>query len=169
MTTIALFPGSFDPFTNGHLNLVTRAAVLFDQVIVAVMTNTSKKPLFTGEEKLALITAATQSLPNVTVTAAPQLLTVAYAQQLGATVLVRGVRDTKDFSYETDIADMNQTLAPAVETVLLLADKQYRYLSSSLIKEVAQFGGDVSSLLPSNVNDALKQKLAGDGHETQPQ
>ena len=160
----AIFPGSFDPFTNGHLDTVTRAAKMFDTVVVAVMTNTSKRPLFTGAEKVALIKAATADLANVEVVAAPSMLTVKFAQQLGATVLVRGVRSGKDLDYEQDRAEMNQVLSPQLETVLLLADKRYRFLSSSLIKEVATFGGDVSSLLPANVNAAVMAKL-GDAHE----
>lgn len=160
----AIFPGSFDPFTNGHLDTVTRAAKLFDQVVIAVMTNTSKRPLFTGAEKVALIKAATADLPNVEVVQPPAMLTVAYAKQIGATVLVRGVRSGKDLDYEQDIAEMNHALAPQLETVLLLADKRYRFLSSSLIKEVATFGGDVSGFLPANVNAAVMAKL-GDTHE----
>ncbi|MFD1392933.1 pantetheine-phosphate adenylyltransferase [Lacticaseibacillus jixianensis] len=160
----AIFPGSFDPFTNGHLDTVARAAKMFDTVVVAVMTNTAKRPLFTAAEKLALIKGATAGLANVDVVAAPAMLTVKFAQQIGATVLVRGVRSGKDLDYEQDIAEMNQVLSPQLETVLLLADKRYRFLSSSLIKEVATFGGDVSSLLPANVNAAIGAKL-GDVHE----
>lgn len=160
----AIFPGSFDPFTNGHLDTVTRAAKMFDKVVVAVMTNTSKHPLFSAAEKVALIQEATAGLANVDVVASPSMLTVRFAKQIGATVLVRGVRSGKDLDYEQDIAEMNQVLSPQLETVLLLADKRYRFLSSSLIKEVATFGGDVSSLLPANVNAAVMAKL-GDAHE----
>lgn len=158
--TKALFPGSFDPFTNGHLDTVSRASRLFENVVIAVMTNTTKQPLFDPKEKLALIQAATASLKNVTVVSAPRQLTVEYAREIGATVMLRGVRNTGDFNYESDIAVMNSALAPEVETVLLIGDKRYRFLSSSLIKEVARFGGDVSEMVPPNVNAALKEKFA---------
>ncbi|WP_125703194.1 pantetheine-phosphate adenylyltransferase [Lacticaseibacillus daqingensis] len=161
MAKIALFPGSFDPFTNGHLDTVTRASRLFDEVVIAAMTNTSKQSLFNAAEKQALIEAAVAPLPNVRVVAQPAMLTVDYARQIGATALIRGVRNTADYNYESGIADMNANLAPAIETVLLFGDKRYRFISSSLIKEVASFGGDVSALVPANVAEALAAKFAG--------
>ncbi|WP_262314529.1 pantetheine-phosphate adenylyltransferase [Lacticaseibacillus parakribbianus] len=164
MARIALFPGSFDPFTNGHLDTVQRASRLFDRVVIAAMTNTSKRPLFSAAEKLALIEAATAALPNVQVVAQPAMLTVAYAQSIGATALIRGVRNTADYNYESGIADMNANLAPDIETVLLFGDKRYRFISSSLIKEVAAFGGDVSALVPANVDAALKAKFGSEPH-----
>lgn len=161
---IAVFPGSFDPFTNGHLDTVSRASGLFDEVIVAVMTNIKKQPLFSSEEKVALIKTATVALPNVQVVAAPAALTVAFAKQLGAQYMVRGLRNTADFNYEADIAAMNAELDQEIQTVFLLADKRYRFLSSSLIREVATFGGDITALVPANVATALQSKLAGDQH-----
>ncbi|WP_225047335.1 pantetheine-phosphate adenylyltransferase [Lacticaseibacillus kribbianus] len=165
MARIALFPGSFDPFTNGHLDTVRRASKLFDEVVIAAMTNTNKRALFTAEEKLTLIQDATQDLPNVRVVTQPAMLTVAYAESIGATALIRGVRNTADYNYESGIADMNANLAPEIETVLLFGDKRYRFISSSLIKEVATFGGDVSALVPANVDAALKAKLGSERHE----
>ena len=162
MNKIAVYPGSFDPFTNGHLDLVQRASGLFDEVIVAAMTNTAKQPLFTSKEKLALIQAAVQPIGNVRVVALPQELTVRFAEKLGANYLLRGLRNAHDFDYETDIATLNAQLAPAIETVFLLADPRYRSLSSSMVKEVASFNADVSSLVPANVADALAAKFDQD-------
>ncbi|KRK74417.1 pantetheine-phosphate adenylyltransferase [Lacticaseibacillus nasuensis] len=159
MTKTALYAGSFDPLTNGHLDIIRRASALFDQVIVAPMTNVSKAPLFTSEEKVALINTAVQALANVTVVAAPRQLTVAFAQTLGAQYLVRGLRNTADFNYEADIAAMNASLAADLESVFLMAAPRYRFVSSSLIREVASFGGDVTALVPANVATALTAKF----------
>ncbi|MFD1432586.1 pantetheine-phosphate adenylyltransferase [Lacticaseibacillus yichunensis] len=165
MTKIAIFPGSFDPFTNGHLDTVTKASQLFDKVVVAVMTNTNKNAVFSGAEKVAMIEAATAGLANVEVYEQPHMLTVAFAKQSGAQYMVRGVRNTADLNYENDIAAMNQTLASDIQTVLLPADPKWRFLSSSLIREVASFGGDVATLVPANVNAALKAHFGGDRHD----
>ncbi len=162
MTKIAVYPGSFDPFTNGHLDIVQRASGLFDQVVVAAMTNTSKQPLFSSTEKLALIQEATSALPNVRVVALPHELTVRFARRLDAQYLVRGLRSGNDFNYEADIATLNAQLDPEIETVFLLADPRYRNLSSSMVKEVAGFGADISDLVPMNVAAALAAKF---GHE----
>lgn len=156
---IAIFPGSFDPFTNGHLETVQRASQLFDQVMIGVMTNTSKKPLFEPDEKLALITSAITDLKNVHAVAQSHELTVDFARHLGAHFILRGIRNVKDFEYERDIAEMNRVQASDIETVFLLASKRYAFLSSSLIKEVAKFGGDISTLVPPNVARALQEKL----------
>ncbi|WP_407891367.1 pantetheine-phosphate adenylyltransferase [Lacticaseibacillus sp. N501-2] len=164
MSRKAIFPGSFDPFTNGHLDTVKRAAALFDEVTIACMTNSNKHPLFGADEKQALIKAAVADLPNVNVVALPHQLTVAFAQSLGATYMVRGLRSSRDFDYEADVATINTQLAPQVETVFLLADPKYRNLSSSMVKEVASFGADVSQMVPANIAAALRQKLGGDAH-----
>ncbi|BDZ31116.1 pantetheine-phosphate adenylyltransferase [Lactiplantibacillus sp. WILCCON 0030] len=156
--TIAVFPGSFDPVTRGHLDLIKRASRLFDQLIVAVMTNTSKQPLFTKAEKVSLIEAEVASLPNVTVQAATGL-TVDFMAAQHATVLVRGLRNEQDFGYERDIAWMNQSLDEQIETVCLLARPPYAYFSSSLIKEVARMGTDVSEYVPTAVAKQLTQRL----------
>lgn len=164
MAKIALFPGSFDPMTNGHLDTVQRASQLFDKVIVAVMTNTAKKPLFSSDERVALIEAATADLPNVSVVAQAGKLTVDFAHEMDAKFIIRGLRNANDLAYEADIARVNAVLDQSIETVFLLADPAYLSVSSSMIKEVATFGGDVSALVPPAVVQALKQRLGGN-HE----
>ncbi|MFC6202386.1 pantetheine-phosphate adenylyltransferase [Lactiplantibacillus nangangensis] len=156
--TIAVFPGSFDPITRGHLDLIERASHLFDQLIVAVMTNTGKQPLFTKAEKVQLIEAEVAALPNVKVQAAAGL-TVDFMAAQHATVLVRGLRNEQDFGYERDIAWMNQSLNDEIETVCLLARPPYAYFSSSLIKEVAKMGADVRDYVPDSVAAQLAQRL----------
>lgn len=157
---IALFPGSFDPLTNGHLDLILRASKMYDKIIVAVMTNTAKKPLITIDEKLKLIKENVTSIENVEVIAVESDLTVNVMHRLNASVLVRGVRDVKDFEYEREIAAMNSRLAPDIETVLLLARPEFSFLSSSMIKEVGQFHGDIDQFVPANVEAALRKKWA---------
>lgn len=130
MRKIALFPGSFDPMTNGHLNLIERSAKLFDEVIIGVFINTSKQTLFTPEEKKYLIEEATKEMPNVRVIMQETQLTVESAKSLGANFLIRGIRNVKDYEYEKDIAKMNQHLAPEIETVFLLAEEPYAHVSS---------------------------------------
>ncbi len=159
MAKIALFPGSFDPFTKGHLDTVQRASQLFDQVIIAVMTNAAKQPLFDSPTKVALIAEVTTDLPNVQVVAQPKTLTANFARQVGARYLIRGIRNANDFEYERDIAALNQTQDDQLETVLLLAKQEYAFISSSMVKEIASFGGQVSQLVPPAVERALKQKL----------
>ena len=158
MSKIALYAGSFDPVSNGHLNLIQRGAALFDQLIVAVATNTSKKSLFTTDEKLQLMQENLTHLPNVTVVQHTGGLTIDLAKEWNATVLLRGIRNVKDFEYEADVAAMNKTQNKEIETVFLTADEKYRFVSSSLIKEVAMFGGDITGLVPENVNRAMKGK-----------
>lgn len=158
MSKIALYAGSFDPVSNGHLNLIQRGAALFDQLIVAVATNTSKKSLFTTDEKVQLMQENLTHLPNVTVVQHTGGLTIDLAKEWNATVLLRGIRNVKDFEYEADVAVMNKTQNKEIETVFLTADEKYRFVSSSLIKEVAMFGGDITGLVPDNVNRAMKEK-----------
>lgn len=158
MSKVALYPGSFDPISNGHIDIVKRAARLFDRVVIAVATNTSKKTLFTTDEKVQLIKENVAFLTNVEVVKHSGGLTVDLADELNATILLRGLRSVKDFEYEADIAAMNKTQNNQVETVFLTADETYRFVSSSLIKEVAMFGGDISGLVPDNVNKAMKKK-----------
>ena len=159
MAKIALFPGSFDPFTKGHLDTVQPASQLFDQVIIAVMTNAAKQPLFDSPTKVGLIAEVTTDLPNVQVVAQPKTLTADFARQVGARYLIRGIRNANDFEYERDIAALNQTQDDQLETVLLLAKQEYAFISSSMVKEIASFGGQVSQLVPPAVERALKQKL----------
>lgn len=157
---IALFPGSFDPLTNGHLDLIFRASKMYDKIIVAIMTNTSKKPLFSSDEKLRLIQEDVAEIDNVEVVAVESDLTVNVMRRLNASILVRGVRDVKDFEYEREIAAMNSRLDPEIETVLLLARPEYSFLSSSMIKEVGKFNGNISQFVPANVAKSLQKKWA---------
>ncbi|MGX7023363.1 pantetheine-phosphate adenylyltransferase [Vagococcus hydrophili] len=156
---IALFPGSFDPFTNGHLNTVERACLLFDEVIIGIFTNTTKKPLFSPEEKKELTEKAVAHLDNVRVVLQSEGLTIHIAKELEANFLIRGVRNNQDYEYEKNIASMNRTMDESIDTVFLLADDKFSNISSSMIKEIAKFKGDVSSFVPKEVNEALIQKL----------
>lgn len=158
MTKIALFPGSFDPFTMGHLNTVERAALIFDRVIIGVFTNTTKKALFDASEKVKMIREATTHLENVEVLQQERKLTVEVAQELGAKFLIRGIRNTQDYEYEKNIALMNRHLDTEMDTVFLLADEKYGHISSSILKEILAFGGDVSEYLPEAVNQALQNR-----------
>lgn len=155
---IALFPGSFDPLTLGHLDLIRRGSALFDQLAVAVMSNDSKKPLFTVEERVAQVKEAVAGLSNVSVITA-EGLTVDLMNKIGADYLMRGLRNVTDFQYERDIAAMNQFLDDQAETIFFLADPKYQHLSSSLLKEAAAAGGDISAYLPGNINKALEKRL----------
>lgn len=158
MSKKALFPGSFDPLTNGHVDTIQRAAKLFDEVIIAVLTNTSKVSLFNSNEKIDLIEKSLQHIGNVKVISHVGGLTIDLAKDLEVIAMIRGMRNTLDFEYETNIALMNKQLNEEIETVILLADEKYRFLSSSLIKEVARFGGDISAFVPKVVNEAIKEK-----------
>lgn len=158
MTKIALFPGSFDPLTKGHLNIIERSTKLFDKVVIGVFENTNKTALFTLEEKLYLIEDAVKHLDNVEVVTQEKKLTVESAAEIGAVFLIRGIRNMNDYEYEKDLARMNHHLAPDLETIFLLADESHGHISSSLLKEVLKFGGDVSAYLPENINEALNQK-----------
>lgn len=159
----ALFPGSFDPLTNGHLDMIERAAKMFDEVIVGVFVNTSKKNLFTADEKVELITQSVEHLSNVKVIHQENQLTVETAKELNVKAIIRGIRSVKDFEYERDIAQMNYHLNQEVETIFLLAKAEYSHVSSSLLKEVLYFGGDVSVYLPPIINEALARKSETDG------
>lgn len=155
---VAVFPGSFDPLTRGHLDLIKRGSQLFDQLAVAVMINVGKQPVFTVAERVAQIKAAVIPYDNVSVITADEL-TVNLMNRVGADYLLRGLRNTNDFQYERDIAAMNQHLDNQIETLFMLADPKYQHLSSSLIKEVAKFGGDVSEYLPGKIAAQLTEKL----------
>ena len=155
---VAIFPGTFDPLTLGHLDLIKRGSALFDQLAVAVMTNTAKDPLFSVEERVTQVKKATSGFDNVSVITATGL-TVDLMNKIGADYLLRGLRNTNYFQYERDIAAMNQFLDDQVETVFLLADPKYQHLSSSLLKEVARFGGDIDPYLPSNISADLAKRM----------
>ena len=157
--TVAIYPGSFDPITNGHLDVARRASLLFDQVIVAVYS-LSEKPgaLFTTNERLELARQAVAHLPNVSVDRFSGL-TVEYARAAGAGVIVRGLRAVSDFEYEFKLAHMNVHLAAEIEVVCLMTSSRHSFISSSLIREVASLGGDVDGLVPDHVRDALRAKI----------
>lgn len=159
--TIAVFPGSFDPLTNGHLDLIQRASRLFDQLVVAVGQNTSKRGVFTASERVAFIEAETRDLPNVSVQVETGL-TVDFVRSVHATVLVRGLRNSTDFEFEQGIAGMNRTLDDQIDTIFLMAAPKYQFVSSSLLKEVAQFGGDLTQLVPPAVARGLRERLERD-------
>jgi pantetheine-phosphate adenylyltransferase len=158
LSVIALYPGSFDPITNGHLDIVTRAAKLFDKVILGIYKKPDKRLLFTTEERVELARLACAGIPNVTVTEFGGL-TVDFARKAGAKVVVRGLRKTADFEWELDMAMMNKYLAPDLELVCFMATLKYQFLSSSLLKEVANLGSNVDNLVPKAVADALKKKI----------
>jgi len=156
--TTVLYPGSFDPITNGHLDIATRAAKVFDKVVIGVYSRPAKNLLFNTEERVALIKEAIAGLPNVEV-AAFSVLTVDFARQIGAKVMVRGLRMSADFELEFDMAMMNRRLAPELEVVCLMARQEFQFLSSSLLKEVASLGGDIKPLVPANVAAALVKRF----------
>lgn len=154
----AVVPGSFDPVTNGHLDIIARAAGMFEQVTVAVARNSSKTPLFSTEERLEMLAEVCTVYPNVTVDAFEGLL-VSYALGRGATVIVRGLRAVSDFEYELQMALMNRRLNSAVETVFMMTGADYSYLSSNIVKEIARLGGSIEGLVPNSVGQRLQQKL----------
>lgn len=155
---VALFPGTFDPLTLGHLDLIKRGSALFDQLAVAVMTNESKHPLFSVDERVQQVKEAVSGLANVSVITA-EGLSVDLMNRIGADYLMRGLRNANDFQYERDIAAMNNYLDDQCETIFFLAKPEYQHLSSSLLKEVTSAGGDISAYLPANINEALKRRL----------
>ena len=154
---IAIYPGSFDPITLGHIEIIERGAKLFDRVIVAVLSNPSKNPLFSVEKRLKQITECTQHLENVTVDSFIGL-TVEYAKLHNAGVLLRGLRVLSDFEKELQMAHTNKTLNREIETVFLATNKEYSFLSSSIVKEIAQFGGDIEHLVSPNIARDMYQK-----------
>lgn len=157
--TIALFPGSFDPITNGHLDVAKKAATMFDKVYVVIMTNTNKHYLFNSQERTQMAQETLKDIPNIEVLAKPDQLTVDVARHLKASAIIRGVRNTEDFLYEQQIAGINERLNDQVHTVLLFTDPENSFVASSMIKEVARFNGDIEQFLPASVADALKKKL----------
>ena len=155
---LAIYPGSFDPITNGHIDFIARAASLFDEIIVAAATNDSKQTLFSMEERLELLRQVTARFKNVQVDCFEGLL-VEFARQKGAAAVVRGLRAISDFEFEFQMALMNRKLEPTVETVFLTPREEYTYVSSRIVKEIARLGGKVDSLVPEPVVEALKRKL----------
>ncbi len=156
---IAVYPGSFDPVTYGHLDIIHRAAKQFDRLIVAVLNNTSKNPLFSLEERKRLLADVTKDLPNVEVDGFRDLL-INYMKQRKAHVLVRGLRAVSDFEHELQMASMNHKLSEDIETFFMMTNPAYSFLSSSIVKEIAKFHGPISDLVPPEVEQALREKNA---------
>lgn len=158
MGSIAVCPGSFDPITYGHLDIIKRGAKVFDQVYVVVLNNSSKNPLFSVQERLELIKDVTKDIPNVTVDSARGLL-VDYAKSVHANAIIRGLRAVSDFEYEMQITSMNRVLSEEIETFFIMTNNQYSFLSSSIVKEVAKYSGNIGELVPNIVERALKTKF----------
>ena len=154
----AIVPGSFDPVTNGHLDIIERAAKMFGRVTVAVVINSSKQPLFTLGERVEMLKEVCCHLPNVVIGSFEGLL-VEYARQQGANVIVKGLRAVSDFEYELQMALMNRYQCPEVETAFMMTGAEYSYLSSSIVKEIARLGGSVEGLVPESVKERLRDKV----------
>jgi pantetheine-phosphate adenylyltransferase len=157
MARLAIYPGSFDPLTNGHVAIIQRGLNLFDRLIVSVANNPQKKPLFTVAERMAFITEAVDGDPRIEVDSFDGLL-VEYARRRGVHTVLRGLRAVSDFDYEFQLANMNRKLLPEFESVFVMTGEDYFYVSSRLVREVATFGGDVTGLVPAHVARALKGK-----------
>ncbi|MBI2609437.1 MAG: pantetheine-phosphate adenylyltransferase [Deltaproteobacteria bacterium] len=159
MKKIAVFPGSFDPITNGHLNLIERASALFDKLIILIAESPDKKTLFTVQERTEMIEKVCEKFTHVEVDSTSGLL-VNYAQKKGACVVVRGLRATSDFEYEFQMASMNKKLNPKIETFFMMTGEKYFYISSRTIKEVVSLGGSIDSFVPQIVAQKLKEKFS---------
>lgn len=157
--TTAVYPGTFDPSTLGHMDIAVRASRLFSQVVVAVYSNSPRTPLFSTEERVSLLREAVQGLQNVVVESFDGLV-VNYAHKLGAQVIVRGLRSGSDFEYEYEMAFVNKKLAPDLETICLITRLEYQFVSSSRLKEVASLGGDIGMMVPPHVAKAVLDKLS---------
>ena len=157
--TVAMFPGTFDPVTNGHLDLIRRSSRIFDKVVVVIFDNPMKKQLFNLDERHHLLEQVTADLDNVEINHFSKTLLIFHARESGANVLIRGVRTIADFEYEAQMTLMNRHLAGDIETVYLTPRAEYTHVASSLVKEVASYGGDISPFVPPEVLNALKEKL----------
>ena len=157
-SSLALIPASFDPLTNGHLDIIQRSQAVFDRLVVAVAVNVEKSGTFTPEERIAFLESVLGDVPTIQVTSF-QGLTTDFAREIGANVVIRGVRAMSDFEYEFEMALMNKHLYPEIETVFMMASAEYLYVSSSRLKELVQFGRDVSEFVPAAVAQKLKERL----------
>ncbi len=157
--TIAVYPGSFDPVTLGHYDIINRTAKIMDRVIIGVLQNKSKTPLFSAQERVNMLKEVTAELENVEVRCFDGLL-IDFARNCGATVIVRGLRAVTDFEYELQLAQTNRVIAPEIDTLFLNTNLKYSYLSSSIVKEIAGFGGDISMFLHPQIADKVKAKFA---------
>lgn len=155
----AIYPGSFDPVTFGHIDIITRSSKIADEVVIGVLRNNAKRPLFSVEERVRMLEEVTKELPNVRVVPFDGL-TVEFAKEIKANVLIRGLRAITDFEYELQMAQTNHKLAPEIETMFLTTSLNYSYLSSTIVKEVATFGGDISQFVPEVVMNRIKEKMS---------
>lgn len=153
----AIYPGSFDPVTNGHVDMIVRSASIVDELVVGVLNNSAKNPLFSVEERVSMLEEITKDIPNVTVASFDGLL-VDYMEQINASLIIRGLRAVTDFEYELQIAQTNHRVSPAVETIFLTTNLQYSYLSSTIVKEVAAYGGDISHFVPEQFIERIYRK-----------
>ena len=153
----AIYPGSFDPLTLGHLDMIKRSAKIVDELVIGVLNNSAKKSLFSLDERVSMIKEMTESMPNVTVASFDGLL-VDYMKEINATIIVRGLRAVTDFEYELQIAQTNHVENPEVETIFLTTSLQYSYLSSTIVKEFASYGGDISKFVPARFIDRIYEK-----------
>ena len=156
--SIAVYPGSFDPITLGHLNIIRRAATIFDELYVCVLDNSGKNPLFTEKERVELITRAVARFPNVKADSSKNLL-VDYMGDIGAKVIIKGLRAVSDFDYEFQIAIVNRKLDPKIETLFMPSSEKYTYLSSSVVKEMARYGADLSAFVPKEIIDDVSARV----------
>jgi pantetheine-phosphate adenylyltransferase len=157
-TVVALYPGTFDPITNGHLDLIQRGSALFDKLIVGILRNEEKKVLFSVADRIEMLKEVTCGLPNVEVGSFDGLL-VDYAAECGASVILRGIRAVSDYEYELQMALMNRRLKPEIETVFLMAGEAHSFISSRLVKEVIRLGGNISGLVPPSIEGRLRKRL----------
>ena len=164
----AIYPGSFDPVTLGHIDVIKRASKLFDHLIIGVLNNRAKTPLFSVEERVKMLKEVTKDIPNVEVKSFAGL-TVDFAKECGANAVVRGLRAITDFEYELQMAQTNRVLEPEVDTTFLITSLEYAYLSSTVVKEVAAFGGDIHKFVPDFVEKEIRAKYAARNSEGMPQ
>lgn len=160
-SVVALYPGSFDPITNGHLDLIQRGSALFDKLIVAILRNEEKKVLFSVADRIEMLNEVTRGLPDVQVSSFDGLL-VDYAAECGASVILRGIRAVSDYEYELQMALMNRRLKPEIETVFLMASEAHSFISSRLVKEVIRLGGNIAGLVPPSIEGRLRKRLLGE-------